>query len=247
VPCGGGFHWRAHLDSSGYWNQALYIYSLLLNPSSTGEVMTRRRWAADTRGSVVAGALAAAVVVATRMYGNLGRDAMPWEKVVMISGAFLFLATSGVAIRNLGSVVVRRIQGRVGVSHAGIARLGISLVGYLFAGITVLSMLGVGIGQLLVGGALTGVVVGIACQQALGNLFAGLVLLVSRPFNIGDSIVVHSGTLGGPHQGMVLEMGLVFVVLNSDCGVVRLPNSAVLGAAVGPRPVEEPDKAQSPE
>jgi small-conductance mechanosensitive channel len=175
------------------------------------------------------------------VFGRLAAGAAPWQKVVSVSGAFLFVGVSVVAIRNLGNVVVRHTQSHIGISHAGIVRLGISLVGYQVAVVTALGMLNVGLGQLLVGGALTGVVVGIACQQSLGNLFAGLVLLVSRPFNIGDQIVVHSGALGGPHLGMVLEMGLVYVVLETDEGVVRLPNSAVLAAGVGPRPVRDPD------
>ena len=178
--------------------------------------MIRDRWAPDTRRSVLAAALAVVVVAATRLFGKLGPGAMPWEKVVTFSGTFLFVAASVVAVRNLGTIVVRRIQGHVGIGHAGIVRLGISLVGYQFAVVTALGMLDVGIGQLLVSGALTGVVVGIAGQQALGNLFAGLVLLVSRPFTIGDSIIVHSGTLGGPHQGSVLDMGLIYITLDTD-------------------------------
>jgi hypothetical protein len=39
-----------------------------------------------------------------------------------------------------------------------------------------LSMLSVPVGHLLLGGAIAGVVLGIAAQQSLGNVFAGLVL-----------------------------------------------------------------------
>ncbi|MEV6607968.1 mechanosensitive ion channel domain-containing protein [Kutzneria sp. NPDC051319] len=200
-----------------------------------------RRLFPDTKRTIGAGTLAALIVIAVEIFGGLDAGAMAWQKVVSISGAFLFLAVMVIAIRNLGNVVVRHTQSHIGISHAGIIRLGISLVGYQVAVVTALGMLNVGIGQLLVGGALTGVVVGIACQQSLGNLFAGLVLLVSRPFTIGDQIVVHSGALGGPHLGMVVEMGLVYVVLNTDDGVVRLPNSAVLAAGVGPRPATDPE------
>jgi hypothetical protein len=42
---------------------------------------------------------------------------------------------------------------------------------------------------------------------------------------------------------MVIEMGLVYVVLETDDGVIRLPNSAVLAAGVGPRPVRDPAPA----
>src|SRR5262249_10187085 len=163
----------------------------------------------DTKRAIGAGTLAALIVIGVEVFGRLDAGAMAWQKAVSISGAFLFVGVSVVAIRNLGNVVVRHTQSHIGISHAGMVRLGISLIGYQVGAVTALGMLNVGIGQLLVGGALTGVVLGIACQQSLGNLFAGLVLLMSRPFTIGDQIVVHSGALGGPHTGMVLEMGLV--------------------------------------
>jgi small-conductance mechanosensitive channel len=197
----------------------------------------------DTKRALGAAVLATLIVIGTGVFGDLRAGAMPWEKVIAISGAFLFLAVAVYGVRNLGNVVVRHTQSRIGVSHAGMVRLGISLVGYQMAVVTALGLLQVGIGQLLVGGALTGVVLGIACQQSLGNLFAGLVLLVSRPFTIGERIVVHSGALGGPHNGVVLEMGLVYVVLKTEDGVLRLPNSAVLAAGVGPRSTERPGSA----
>ena len=37
-----------------------------------------------------------------------------------------------------------------------------------------------------VGGAFTAVVLGLAAQQTLGNLFAGMVLLTARPFRLGE-------------------------------------------------------------
>ena len=43
------------------------------------------------------------------------------------------------------------------------------------------------IGNLLVGGAVTGMVLGIAAQQSLSNVFAGLVLLFARPYIPGES------------------------------------------------------------
>ncbi len=47
-----------------------------------------------------------------------------------------------------------------------------------------LTLLQVPIQKLLVSGAITGVVLGIAAEQALANLFTGLVLLTSRPFEV---------------------------------------------------------------
>ena len=50
---------------------------------------------------------------------------------------------------------------------------------------------------LAVGGAVTAVVLGLAAQQTLGNLFAGLVLLSTRPFLVGDRVRLVGGALAG--------------------------------------------------
>ena len=60
-----------------------------------------------------------------------------------------------------------------------------SSVGYLAVLLVALDLFEVPVGHLLVGGAVTGVVVGIAAQQSLGNLFAGLVLLFVAAVHAG--------------------------------------------------------------
>ena len=52
-------------------------------------------------------------------------------------------------------------------------------------------------GMLLVGGAFATIIITIAGQQALSNVFAGMVLLLSRPFVVGDVIWLRSGAMGG--------------------------------------------------
>jgi small-conductance mechanosensitive channel len=81
---------------------------------------------------------------------------------------------------------------------------------------------------------LTGVVLGIAAQQVLGNVFAGAVLLLAHPFGIGDHIRVRSGALGGQFDGVVRGMNLTYVTLRTDEGPLNVPNSGMLAAAVGP-------------
>src|ERR687893_631160 len=46
------------------------------------------------------------------------------------------------------------------------------------------------LGALLSGSALVGVILGLALQETLGNLFAGLSLQADRPFELGDVITV---------------------------------------------------------
>jgi hypothetical protein len=97
-----------------------------------------------------------------------------------------------------------------------------------------LGLLAVPVKHLLVGGALTGIIVGIAAQQALGNVFAGLVLLLARPFNVGDRILLRHSTLGGELRGPVSAMGLTYVTLEMDAGPLSVPNNLMLGARIGP-------------
>ena len=85
-----------------------------------------------------------------------------------------------------------------------------------------------------------GVVVGVAAQQVLGNFFAGLVLLFARPYTPGEYIVVHSGALGGPFEGTIVEAGLIFTTLLTAEGPLRLPNAGLLGAATGPASKQSP-------
>jgi MFS family permease len=43
------------------------------------------------------------------------------------------------------------------------------------------------------------------------NIFAGLVLLLSHPLRVGDTIRLRSGALGGQHEGTVTEIGITYL------------------------------------
>ena len=124
----------------------------------------------------------------------------------------------------------------VGSSHAAVVRYAILLVGGVTVLIITVSLMKVPIGQLLVGGAVTTLLLGIAGQQSLANIFAGLVLLLSRPFVVGDYIRVKSGSLGGVTEGLVTEVGITYLRMDTEDGPLSLPNSQVLAAATGPIP-----------
>jgi small-conductance mechanosensitive channel len=106
--------------------------------------------------------------------------------------------------------------------------------GYAIALIGMLSMLSISVAHLLLGGAIAGVVIGIAAQQSLGNVFAGLVLLMARPFAVGNRVRVRSGALGGEFFGTVTSMSLTYLSILTDEGMLKVPNSSLLAAAVGP-------------
>jgi hypothetical protein len=121
---------------------------------------------------------------------------------------------------------------RIGHTHASVLRILAVVTGATTTVMVALGLLAVPVGQLLLGGALTGALLGIAGQQTLANLIAGVVLLFTRTLSVGDRIRLHSGTLGGTFEGTVTEIGLIHVHLRTADAPLTIPNTQVLGAAI---------------
>jgi small conductance mechanosensitive channel len=70
------------------------------------------------------------------------------------------------------------------------------------------------------------VVLGLAAQNTLGNLIAGISLLLYRPFKVGDRVQVTAPT--GLETGVVESLNLGYTVLKTDDNRrVVIPNSAI--------------------
>jgi small-conductance mechanosensitive channel len=139
----------------------------------------------------------------------------------------------------LGRAFGPQLMRRLDVSTAGTVGFLIRLVGVLVALLVALRIAGVHQRDLAVGGAFTAVVVGLAAQQTLGNLFAGMVLLSARPFRVGDRVRFQAGSLGGPTEGRVASLGLMYITLEQGREALLVPNAAALAASV--QPLREPD------
>ena len=146
--------------------------------------------------------------------------------------AVAFLVFASIAVVSVASRTRERLQSVTGSAHAGVVRYVIVLIGVILTiGIT-LALLKVPVGQLFIGGAFATIIITIAGQQALSNIFAGLVLLLSRPFQVGDVIQLRSGALSGQIEGAVTEIGITYLRLDTGDNLLSLPNSQVLAAAV---------------
>jgi hypothetical protein len=164
----------------------------------------------------------------------LGALGGPGNRALEYGAAILFFLLAGSATIGLGNKGRDVLQPSVGSAHAGIVRFSIVLAGGLATIVITLQLFNIAVTQLVVGGALTGVLVGIAAQQTLSNVFAGIVLLMARPFQVGDRVGIRSGALSGLLEGTVSEVSITYVRLETVNGPVHVPNSQVLAAAVGP-------------
>jgi small conductance mechanosensitive channel len=107
-----------------------------------------------------------------------------------------------------------------------------SLVRYavlVAAVIAVLERFGVETASLITLVGAAGLAVGLALQGTLSNVASGVMLLVLRPFKIGDWITVSTVN----QSGTVREIGLFTTILiSADQSYVSLPNSAIFSSPI---------------
>ena len=157
-----------------------------------------------------------------------------------------FLVFASIATYGLAGKSRQLLEPKAGTSHSAVVRYAILIIGALATLVTTLWLFRVPLGQLLLSGALTSVFVGIAAQQALSNVFAGMVLVFARPFVVGEAIRLRAGALGGTLDGTVTEIGITYVRLDTGGSVVAIPNSQVLNAVIGPIPPGEANPSPAP-
>lgn len=198
------------------------------------------------RASVAA--LVAVVGSGIARFGHIDDPNRELGDIAPVVGAVLILFGGWVAVRALAGVVRVSIREKTGEARAVTLAKILSIAGFTIVFLWALSAVGIGIEALLLGGALTGVVLGIAAQQTLGNIFAGLVLLVVRPFAVGQDTVLKSSL--GEYRGVVENLGLFYVSIQTAKGRVDVPNAVALASAVGPgasTDTEEPQPPDGPE
>jgi small conductance mechanosensitive channel len=165
---------------------------------------------------------------------------------VALAGAGAVLVFGVIAVRALIQAV-KEATAHLGAARGTPVSFLVSVLGYAVVLIVALGALGLNPAGLLLGGAFTGIVLGIAAQQAFGNFIAGIVLLLVRPFSVGEYVYLRGSVIGGEYEGDVVEMSLFYVHLVTPQGPVQLPNAGVLAAAVGPGARTPPDEAEDEE
>jgi small-conductance mechanosensitive channel len=137
--------------------------------------------------------------------------------------------------RAAGPTFFRRMDPATAGTVGFLIRLGTIGITLLVA----LTVVQVNTGSLIAGSAFTAVVLGLAAQQTLGNLFAGMVLLTARPFRVGERVRLQAGAVGGAVEGIVSSLGLLYTILARGEDQILVPNNVVLAAAVVP--IREPE------
>jgi small-conductance mechanosensitive channel len=136
--------------------------------------------------------------------------------------------------RDVGRAFGPAMAKRVDPGTAGTIGFLVRLVLLVAAVLVALRMAGLTPRTLAVGGAVTAIVVGLAAQSTIGNLFAGLLVLSVQPFRVGDRVRLQAGNLAGQIEGTVQQLGLLYVTLAQGDDVILVPNNTVVMAAIVP-------------
>jgi small conductance mechanosensitive channel len=176
-----------------------------------GEWKTKTlRWASERAPEVAFGLLSFAVVLG--LFGVLARIGRG-----LVRRAF---ARSKGTVSGLAGDFVVTSTGRL-----------LWVLGFVIAA----AQLGIEVAPLIAGLGIAGFVVGFALQDTLSNFAAGMMILIYRPFDIGDMIEA------GGVEGNVKAMTLVYTsVLTPDNQMLIVPNSKIWGGVI--RNVTHQDK-----
>jgi small conductance mechanosensitive channel len=150
----------------------------------------------------------------------IARNALLFIGIVALF--WLISRTAGLITRS----AVRRIpkaSSLLGPVVAGIVQKVLIVVGFVFAA----SAVGVDTGPLLAMIGAAGLVIGLALQGTLSNFASGILILLNRPFDVGD--VVDAGGV----FGKVSAMNLVSTtILTFDNQLMLVPNNQIWNAVI---------------
>lgn len=100
---------------------------------------------------------------------------------------------------------------------------------YAVAVILALDIMGINVMPFVAGAGVMGVAIGFAAKDTLSNLIAGILLIIDRPFEIGDRIEVWSAPSGSASWGDVIDIGLrATKIQTTDNIIIVIPNNEIM-------------------
>lgn len=141
-----------------------------------------------------------------------------------------------IVIYFVGSFIIKRIIKALGkmksmksidTTAASYITSFVKAVLYVVLAVSIIALLGVPMSSVIAAIASAGLAIGMAMQGALSNIAGGLMLLIFRPFSIGDYIIA------GGEEGTVRSISLVYTVLTTiDNRRVSVPNGNLMNSTI---------------
>jgi small-conductance mechanosensitive channel len=148
-------------------------------------------------------------------------QAVAWVPTLLVAlSIFLLFSLLARAAHFAVLRLVRRTRahGPLGEMLASVARISLWVLGL----ITAFGTLGVNITGIVAGLGLTGFALGFALKDSIANLLAGVLILLYRPFEVGDQIDVAG------FAGKVVTVNLRYTELDAGSQCLLVPNAKLL-------------------
>jgi small-conductance mechanosensitive channel len=92
--------------------------------------------------------------------------------------------------------------------------------------LVIFSFFGIDLKGVIAGMGLTGFVLGMALKDILSNLVSGIIILFTKPFNIGDEVII------GGKQGVVHEINLRHMILKNNSDIILVPTANAFSSII---------------
>jgi small conductance mechanosensitive channel len=140
-----------------------------------------------------------------------------------IISAVAFLALGMVAIKALLKISYNLLdRSKMDVTACGFIKSALRIVLYILLGIIVLSILNVPMTSIVTIIGTMGVTIGLALKDSLANVSGGFIILLNRPFKVGDYIE----TVG--INGTVEQIGIFYTtIVTNDNKTAHVPNGSI--------------------
>ncbi len=154
------------------------------------------------------------------------------EKIYTAAFIILFAAPAAGFLK----VALRLLQIRLNYKHTKLDDIVFDLLNrfagaliYVLACILALDMLGVNVMPFIAGAGVAGVAIGFAAKDTLSNLIAGILLIIDRPFEVGDRIELWETPKNSATWGDVIDIGLrATKIRTTDNIVIIIPNNEIM-------------------
>ncbi len=141
-----------------------------------------------------------------------------------ILGAIIIFVIGIFVSKYAYKLVVNLLKGRIDETLGDFIAHFVRFLIIIMMGILALGKLGISIGPFIAAIGAISLTAGLALQGSVSNFAAGVVLVATKPFKIGDTITIHD------IYGEVEEIKLAYTVLvNEDKEQITVPNKYMIG------------------
>jgi len=141
--------------------------------------------------------------------------------------AIIIVVIGYLIINSIAGLFYESSKDKIGVHNANLVKVMVKILGIAVLLSILTSVFNVSASAALTLGSFTGLVIGFATQQVLGQAVAGIFLLFARPIKHGDKITVAGQT------GIVQEIDIMYTTILGDGGKqILIPNGSIIGQVI---------------